>query len=82
VIEELKETIQRLSAELKKLEQRDNDLINAMGYLHGDVVGALRSAHAGLKAALAPVGALPAEVTAGIEAIEAATNTLEVHTQP
>jgi hypothetical protein len=82
VIDELKETIKQLRADLAMRERRDEELISTMGYLHGDVVGALRSAHAGLKTALAAAGPVPDEVRGAVQAIEAATNTLEVHTEP
>jgi hypothetical protein len=89
VIADLEQTIERLRAELAMREQRDEALINMLGYIHGDVVQAFRTAHDGLENAIAAAQAaasLPPtvrdELTGHLDAVEAATNTLEAHTQP
>ena len=86
VIAELQTTINRLRGELEMRERRDEELISAMGYIHREVVVALRAAHTGVKAALDAAESLREDTRAsaygGLQAIEAATNTLETHTQP
>jgi hypothetical protein len=89
VIADLQQTIEQLRTALSMREQRDEALINMMGYLHGDVVQAFRTAHEGLASAVAAAHAgasLPPtvldELTGHLDAVEAATNTLETHTQP
>lgn len=89
VIEELQQKIDQLRAELTMRERRDETLITTMGYIHGDVVQAYRTAHDGLKRAVEAAQAaapLPQgvrdELTGHLGAVEAATNTLETHTAP
>jgi hypothetical protein len=77
VIGELNKTIEVLRAELAMRERRDEELISTMGYVHVDVVRALRSAHAGLEAALAAAGLLDGAVADAVGSIKAATSTLE-----
>ena len=77
VIGELNKTIEVLRAELAMRERRDEELISTMGYVHVDVVRALRSAHAGLEAALAAAGLLDGAVADAMGSIKAATSTLE-----
>ena len=89
VIADLEQTIERLRAELAMRERRDEALISTMGYIHGDVVTAYRRASQGLQMALdaaqelAPLREdIRQEAYDHLEAIKAATNTLESHTQP
>ena len=86
---ELQATIDRLRNELEMRERRDEELIRMMGYIHGDVVGALRTAQTGLRMALDAANAVALlrddirdEAYGHLQAVEAATNTLETHTQP
>jgi hypothetical protein len=83
------EQVESLRNELAKRTKRDEELISTMGYLHGDVVEAFRRAHTGLQMALdAAQQAAPLredirkEAYGHLDAIEAATNTLESNTQP
>jgi hypothetical protein len=83
------EQVERLRKELAMRTRRDEELISTMGYIHGDVVEALRRAHTGLQMALdaaqkvAPLREdIRNEAFGHLEAIKAATNTLETHTQP
>jgi len=89
VIADLEQTIERLRTELSMRERRDEALISTMGYLHGDVVRAFRTAQDGLERAVAAAqtaAPLPQnvrdELTGHLDAVKAATNTLEAHTQP
>ena len=83
---ELQTTIDRLRGELEMRERRDEELIRMMGYIHGDIVGALRTAQIGLRMALDAAGPLREDISAEayghLQAVEAATNTLETHTRP
>jgi hypothetical protein len=81
--------IERLRSELAMRTRRDEELISTMGYIHGDVVTAYRRAYQGLQMALdaaqklAPLREdIRKEAYGHLEAIEAATNTLETHTRP
>jgi hypothetical protein len=65
----------QLKSELDLRVTRDEELIAIMGYLHGDVVKAFRDA-------IESGRADPANLSAALDAIEAATNTLESHTNP
>jgi hypothetical protein len=83
------EAIERLRRELATRTRRDEELISTMGYIHGDVLAAYRHACEGLQMALdaaqklAPLREdIRKEAYSHLEAITAATNTLEVHTRP
>jgi hypothetical protein len=81
--------LDRLRNELAMRTQRDEELISTMGYINGDIVAAFRHAHEGLRMALdaaqnlAPLREdIRNEAYGHLEAIEAATNSLESQTQP
>jgi hypothetical protein len=83
------EQIDHLRGELAMRTRRDEELISTMGYINGDIVAAFRHAHEGLRMALdaaqklAPLREdIRSEAYGHLEAIEAATNSLETQTQP
>jgi hypothetical protein len=83
------EQIERMRSELAMRTRRDEELISTMGYIHGDIVAAFRDAHEGLRMALdaahklAPLREdIRSEAYGHLEAIAAATNSLETQTQP
>ena len=83
------EAIERLRSELAMRTRRDEELISTMGYIHGDIIAAYRRAEQGLQMALdaaqkvAPLREdIRKEAYGHLEAIKAATNTLETHTRP
>jgi hypothetical protein len=81
--------MEHLRSELAMRTRRDDELISTLGYINGDIVAAFRHAHEGLRMALdaaqkvAPLREdIRNEAYGHLEAIEAATNTLETQTQP
>jgi hypothetical protein len=87
--EQQDEVINRLRGELAMRTRRDEELIGTMGYIHGEILAAYRHACEGLRLALDTAqGVAPlredirGEAYGDLEAIKAATKTLEVHTRP
>ncbi len=81
--------VERMRSELAMRAQRDEELISTMGYINGDIVAAFRHAHEGLRMALVAaqkIGPLREDIRneayGHLDAIEAATNSLETQTQP
>lgn len=83
------EVIAGLRDELAMRTRRDEELISTLGYIHGDILAAYRHACEGLQMALdAAQQAAPLredirnEAYGHLEALKAATNTLDVQTRP